>query len=63
MTALGGSILLFLVLNLLLGSVMIPASDVVEILLGGDGDNHIWRTIVLKSRLPQALTALSLIHI
>lgn len=58
MTALGGSILLFLVLNLLLGSVMIPASDVVEILLGGDGDNHIWRTIVLKSRLPQALTAI-----
>ncbi|MDE6170566.1 MAG: iron ABC transporter permease [Duncaniella sp.] len=58
MTALGGSILLFLVLNLLLGSVMIPASDVVEILLGGDGGNPIWRTIVLKSRLPQALTAI-----
>lgn len=58
MALLALSIALFLVLNLLLGSVMIPAGDVVEILAGGDGSNPVWRTIVLKSRLPQSLTAI-----
>ncbi len=58
MSAIGLSIVIFLVLNLLLGSVMIPAGDVVEILFGGDGANPIWRTIIMKSRLPQSLTAI-----
>lgn len=58
MSALGLSIVIFLVLNLLLGSVMIPTGDVVDILLGGDGENPVWRTIILKSRLPQSLTAI-----
>ncbi len=57
MVALGVAILFFLVLNLLLGSVAIPAADVVDILLGGTAENPIWHTIILKSRLPQALTA------
>ncbi len=58
MVALAVSILLFLVLNLLLGSVHIPAKAVVTILTGGTGESEIWRNIVLKSRLPQALTAI-----
>ena len=58
MILLGVSILLFFFLNLLLGSVTIPAGQVWRILWGGDVDNAIWQNIVLKSRFPQALTAL-----
>ena len=50
-------VLLFL-LNLLLGTVEIPARDVFSILMGGYEGNEIWRNIVLQSRVPQALTAL-----
>ena len=52
------SIILFLALNLMLGSVWIPVADVADILLGNGCDNDIWRNIVLKSRLPQSLTAI-----
>ena len=52
------SIIAFLVLNLLLGTVKIPVSDVVGILLGEKSDNRIWTNIILKSRLPQSLTAM-----
>lgn len=45
-------------LNLLTGSVWIPSADVVEILIGENGQKESWRYIVLESRLPQALTAL-----
>lgn len=58
MVALAVSILLFLVLNLLLGSVHIPAKAVISILSGSTEESEIWRNIVLKSRLPQALTAI-----
>ena len=58
MAALVLSIILFLVLNLLLGSVHIPARSVLAILSGGGEESEIWRNIVLKSRLPQALTAI-----
>lgn len=51
------SIIVFLILNILLGSVRIPAGDVIDILLGGGNDNRIWVNIVMKSRLPQSLTA------
>ena len=51
------SIAVLAVVNLLLGSVRIPISDVCSILLGG-GSNEIWNNIVWKSRLPQALTAI-----
>ncbi|MBQ7639447.1 MAG: iron ABC transporter permease [Bacteroidales bacterium] len=57
MVLLAVSILVFFFLNLLLGSVSIPAGKVWSILWGGE-DNAIWQNIVLKSRLPQALTAL-----
>jgi len=52
------SIMVFLILNLLLGTVRIPAGDVIDILAGAEHDNRIWANIVMKSRLPQALTAM-----
>ena len=52
------SIVVFLILNLLLGTVRIPVDDVIGILFGNHNDNRIWTNIVMKSRLPQALTAM-----
>lgn len=57
MMILGTSIIVFFILNLLLGSVSIPVCDIIEILLGQKSDNVIWTNIILKSRLPQSLTA------
>lgn len=54
----GFSIPVFFLLNLLLGSVEIPVSCVLDILSGGDGGNRIWQNIILKSRVPQSLTAI-----
>ena len=52
-------IALLFVLNILVGSVSIPADDVVRILLGDDeAVKPSWRFIILQSRLPQTLTAL-----
>ena len=52
-------IALLFVLNILVGSVSIPADDVVCILLG-DNENikPSWQFIIIQSRLPQALTAM-----
>ncbi|MDE6422594.1 MAG: iron ABC transporter permease, partial [Muribaculaceae bacterium] len=58
MTLLGLSIIVFFLLNLLLGSVEIPMRDIFAILFRGETDNIIWANIILKSRLPQALTAM-----
>lgn len=52
------SIAVSFLLNLLLGSVDIPLSAVLQILGGSDGGNEIWANIIWKSRVPQALTAL-----
>ena len=49
-------VVLFL-LNLLWGSISIPAREVFHILLGGETSHASWRYIVLESRLPQAITA------
>jgi len=49
-------ILVLLIVNLLIGSVRIPMSEVCRILLGEES-NEIWTNIVYSSRLPQALTA------
>lgn len=46
------------VLTLFIGSVSIPACDVLHILSGGDGVTDAVRFIVLGSRLPLALTSL-----
>ena len=47
-----------LVASLLYGSVRIPATEVIDILFGGESEKSAWRHIILESRLPQALTAL-----
>jgi iron complex transport system permease protein len=52
------AIALLLVLNLALGSVDIPLRSVVRILMGQDGESMIHQNIILKSRLPQSLTAI-----
>ncbi len=52
-------IVALLAMNVLVGSIKIPASDVLSILMGnGEHLRPSWRYIVLESRLPQALTAL-----
>lgn len=51
-------VLLLIAANILVGSVHIPASDVLSILTGDtEGIRPSWQYIVLQSRLPQAITA------
>ena len=45
-------------LNLFVGTVDIPASDVLNILLGRQSSRSSWQYIVLESRLPEALVAM-----
>ena len=54
---LGVLIVVLFALNLLLGSVPIPAGDVLRILMGDDSLKPSWQFIILESRLPQAITA------
>ena len=51
------SIIVLMIVNMLIGSVRIPVTDVCRILLGDD-TNEIWTNIIFQSRLPQALTAI-----
>ena len=51
-------IAVFFVLNLILGSVEIPAKAVFGILFGNGNQNEIWANIIWKSRMPQALTSI-----
>lgn len=55
---LGLIIVVLFALNLLWGSVAIPAEDVVRILMGHGAEKTSWEFIILQSRLPQALTAM-----
>jgi len=52
------AIVILFLCNLFYGSVSIPASAVMDILLGKDIEPAAWKIIVLQSRLPQAITAL-----
>lgn len=52
------AIVALVALNLAAGSVEIPLSQVWASLTGGDVESRVWHTIVVRSRLPQALTAL-----
>ena len=45
-------------LSLAVGSVRIPIDEIVAVLLGGDASKPAWAIIVLKFRLPKALTAM-----
>lgn len=58
MSLLGLSIIGFFILNLFLGSVQIPIDYIIGILFGKEADNVIWTNIIIKSRLPQSLTAM-----
>ncbi|MBR3608365.1 MAG: iron chelate uptake ABC transporter family permease subunit, partial [Bacteroidales bacterium] len=49
--------LLLFIVNLFWGSVNIPLSDVLDILTGG-ANSKMAESIVIQSRLPQAITAL-----
>ena len=51
-------IVVLFALNLLMGSIKIPAADVVNILLGDESAKASWQYIILESRLPQAITAM-----
>jgi iron complex transport system permease protein len=55
--ALIGLLVLMILLSLAIGSVNIPLDNVLRILLGGTPDRATWADIVLKFRLPKALTA------
>lgn len=50
-------LLLCFLLNLALGSVNIPIAEILGTLLGFGAENSAYQTIVLKSRLPAAITA------
>lgn len=55
------SIPLLMMLNLAMGSVTIPLEEVVHIILGMQPlseQSDVWHTIILNTRLPQAITAL-----
>ena len=55
---LGLLIIVLFVLNLVMGSIKIPASDVFSILMGDETAKPSWHFIILESRLPQAITAI-----
>ena len=61
MTLLIVSIPVFALLNLALGSVSIPFEGVIDVLTGSEtGENSaVWNSIIMRSRLPQALTAMA----
>lgn len=46
-------------LNLMIGSVAVPASDVFHLLTGQGSDSEVYTNIVLYTRLPQTLTAMA----
>lgn len=52
------SLVLLFLLNLFVGSVEIPISEVIDILLCRGDAKESWRFIVVESRLPQAITAM-----
>lgn len=57
LAALIGLLATLFLLSLAVGSVQIPLDNVLRILVGGAPDRATWADIVLKFRLPKALTA------
>ncbi|WP_245701810.1 iron ABC transporter permease [Roseivirga misakiensis] len=51
-------VVLLILLDLGLGSVRIPTSEVARILLGQPTENEAWQAIILKIRLPRTITAI-----
>ncbi len=58
MTALAVVLTALFITSLLVGSVKIPAKEVVAILTGDSAQYEPWRIIVLETRLPMAITAM-----
>jgi cobalamin transport system permease protein len=54
-----GGIIIFFLLDISLGSVNIPFSETINILLGGNSANTSWEQIILLFRLPRVVTALT----
>ena len=52
------SILVFFILNLVLGTISIPVGSVWNILFGIKDESIIWEYIIWRSRFPQTITAL-----
>jgi len=52
------SILIFFLLNLVLGTIAIPVRSIWNILFGSGEESVIWQNIIWKSRFPQTITAL-----
>ncbi len=52
-----GLIIVVFLLNVAIGSVHIPLGEVTKIVFGLGSENTAWSKIILKSRLPQAITA------
>lgn len=50
-------LILIFILSLTLGSVSIPPADILAVLFGGEASKETWTTIILKFRLPKAITA------
>lgn len=51
-------LIVFLVINISLGSVHIPLGDIFNTLTGGEAAKSSWQTIILNYRLPKAITAI-----
>ncbi len=56
--ALSVVVVLMFAANLIYGSVSIPPEEVLHALMGTTVEKESWRTIIMHSRLPQALTAM-----
>ncbi len=54
--ALAAGLIGVFLLSLALGSVAIPLGDILRVLLGGNASRDSWTAIILKFRLPKALT-------
>lgn len=57
LVGLAGALLGLFLLSLAVGSVNIPLDNIIAILMGGEPAKATWTNIVLKFRLPKALTA------
>lgn len=55
--ALTGALIGLFLLSLAIGSVDIPVEQIMTVLLGGEAEKTSWTNIVLKFRLPKAITA------
>ncbi len=55
---LAGVLIALMLVSLALGSVNIPLEDILRVLTGGEASKPAWTNIILKFRLPKALTAM-----